>query len=331
MTHLTIRNDRTLATSLINPQEEGILSLNAGNPKAIDITAFHGLCVDAHTDPAKPTVAILDFPAQTEIINTTSGTVTFVYVGADGDVIQETTLRQGAFLRDHISLGVVQHEEGGDITTVTNPTQVSPVSLQLGFADLSTAMTPIDTATGEHNIVSGKSGTLEVQKTAGEYYNHAFNARNADGNKNPNFIESPAIVSPFLAIGWRSAGSAGGIKAIIQKEMLTLYDDGTAVDADALPQGVLGDFEWTNHRIHEAANQAAEGLDPVLLVEVGQTKYTSKLAALHGLQSEVHEDIEQFRAAPAIAVLTIRGGATDLTDDDDRSFIESSKARAQFK
>lgn len=331
MTFLVKRSDRTLATCLINPKDDGKLSINTSNAKAVDITEFTGLFVDSYTDPENPTVEFIAFPAQTFVVDTSVGVGAFIYARKDGVIVEELILQQGAYLRENISLGVVQFTTGGDLTSATSPTQVTSVSAQLGFADLSAAMAPIDTATGGNTLLSGRAGTLEVIKGAGEYYNHAFNARNSDGNLNPNFVSSPETTTPFIISAWRSTGSPNNTNITVGIEVLKLWDDGTATSSDPLPQGVLGDDEWVTHRIHEVANQAAEGNQPIIIAQIGRQKYPSKFAAIHGLQTETAEVVEQAKATPVIGTVTLRGGATDLTDECDAVFRKATPPRSFYR
>ena len=47
MTNFNPRSDITLATSQIDPENEGFISINASNAKAIDITTFQAIFVVA--------------------------------------------------------------------------------------------------------------------------------------------------------------------------------------------------------------------------------------------------------------------------------------------
>ena len=329
MTNFSPRNDKTLATSIIDPLNDGFLSGTVGQT-VFGYTAFKAIFVDNYTDANITVIPTVVFDGDTNISITNIGfTVSFIYGDKDKNIVQTTTLQQGEFLRDHVAIGIINHEMDGTITSISSPTQVTNTSAQMGFADLSTAMAPINSTEGERNIVSGRAGTLELNKTSGTWYNHALNARNS--SKSPSFVFSPAFVGVISFIAWRSVGSPDGFNRIIQNPMLTLYDDGTATDADALPQGALGADEWVNHRIYEAVNEVASGNDPLFAVQIGQQKYPSKFAAIFGFKSEVYDTFDTFKGAPAKATITLRGGATDLADIDDFDIRQAHAGRSEFQ
>lgn len=329
MTNFIERNDRTLSPVIIDPQNSGFLTGIIGQ-NVFGYDGFDALFPDAFTDPNNTKVDIVLFAGDSGIpIENIGFTVSFIYANKNKQIFQKTTLQQGEFLRDHVAIGIINHAADGTITSISSPTQTTSVSAQMGFADMSTAMAPINATQGDRNVVSGRAGTLELNKTSGLWYNHALNARNT--SKNPSFVFSPAFTGVILFIAWRSVGSPDGFKRIIQNPLLTLYDDGTATDADALPQGVLGDYEWVNHRVYEAVNEAASGNPPLFAVQLGQQKYSSKFAAIHGMKSEVYDTFDTFKGAPALATVTIRGGATDLNDPCDRDIRQAVPARSEFQ
>src|SRR3546814_21006329 len=72
----------------------GKLSVNAGNPSAVDITAMTGYVVDEATTPDTPIVTRVTTPAQTVVMDAGSlaRTVTWWLINSAGAVIQQGTV-----------------------------------------------------------------------------------------------------------------------------------------------------------------------------------------------------------------------------------------------
>lgn len=327
MSYLSNKSDRSLPTGLLEPQGGDILS--ESTPTSINIVAGSQQIADGFTNLLIPRVDTISWDAFIDVTidNITTQIVTFVYINRQKQIIQEPLLRDKGFLRDNVLLGIVNHDNLTSITGVSSSTQVTLASTQMTFADLSTAMAPMNATQGDRNQIIGMSGSLQLGKLSGEYYNFALNDLN--DKKSPNTVFSPAINNMDIVQVWRSSPSA--LRATRQKDILTRWDDGTATDSDSLPQGILGDDEWVNHRFFEPVNEAASGNDPFLTMQVGQRKYSSKLAALQGFSTEFIEIFNPLKGAPAVASVTVRGGSTDASDPCDIGIKQAIPARSDWR
>lgn len=316
--------DSNLATGLIDPSNKGILSINGGDSSKFDLSAGQAQIIDAFTDPNITSTNHIDFgpfTAQTiTLIATTPAT--FVYIDENGGIIQKQTLQKGAFLRDHIGVGILEHPDNATITIVSGFTPVALSNTTMSFADLSSCQGAISCVSGGESRVTGNSGTLGLDKAQGIWYLHGVNVRNDP--KNPNVIDNPALVKPVMLIAWRTTDNVNG--RIIAQDTVPagVYDDDTAVFADSLPQGTLTANQWVNHRLFYvvSTNQLA--------IQIGQDVYGSQQAAIDGISSEIFEILPPAIGATPLATVTMRGAASDNSDPNDASIRSATPPRATF-
>ncbi len=313
------------ATGIIDPVNDIIITINAGDSSLFDISPGKVVFSDSYTDPSNPVEILVNFPgvtAQTvDDIATTS--VTFLHLDIAGNVIQESTLRSGAFLRDHVAIGFVVHLDNVNINQATGLTETALANSLMTLTDFSSCMGAINCGVGDRNRVTGNSGTLGLDKGTGEWFFHAINAR--IDLKNPNIRTTIALVKPVLFIGWTVTDSVEG--KIIGQDTIPagVYDDGTAVLADALPQGIVGSNVWLNNRVFLAVSSNQ------LIVQIGQATYNSQAEAIAAMTTETFEILPAFLSTPPLATVTMRGGAIDLTLATDASIRQAIPPRATFQ
>lgn len=313
------------STGIINALNEIIPSINGGDPALFDISAGTYVIADSYTDPFNPVETVITFAGVTAqtIGNIATDSVTFLYLDNAGNVAQESTLQGGAYLRDHVGVGILSHVNNSTIDQVSTLTQSGLNNTLMGFADHSFCMGALNCRDGGRNKVSGNTGTLGIDKATGVWYFHGINVRN--DMKNPNIIASAALVKPVLTIGWRVTDNVNG--KLIQQDTIPagVYDDGTAVLADALPLGVVSANNWLNNRLFivVSANQ--------VLVQIGQTTYGTQSDAIAAVGTEDFELIPALIGATPIATVTMRGGAADLSLAGDASVRQAIPPRATFQ
>lgn len=313
------------ASAIIDPVNDIIPSINVGDNSLFDISAGKFVLSDSYTDPSNPVETIITFPGVTAqaVDSILTDGVTFLYLDSAGNVVQDPLLQKGEFLRDHVTVGFLIHSNNVIINQVDSLNVTALNNSLMGFADLSACMGAINCSTGAQNRISGNGGTLGLDKGSGEWYFHGINVRN--DLKNPNIFSSIALVKPVLFIGWRVTDSADG--KIIGQDTIPagVYDDNTAVLADALPQGTVGVNVWLNNRVFlsVSSNQIA--------VQIGQETYGSQSAAIAGLKNEIFEVIPPYRGLPPLATVTMRGGSVDLTLIADADIRQAIPPRATFQ
>jgi len=317
--------DRLGVTGLVNHVDTGIISINAGDNSKFDITAGIIQLMDAYTDPDNPVLSMIKFgpfTAQT-VDNIATDSASFIYIDDTGSIVQETLLQHGEFLRDHAQIGILTHPDNATITGISNFTPVSLSNTCMALADLSFAMGAVNAPSGDFNIITGNSGTLGLDKAQGEWY---FFGINADTNrKDENFRLSVALVKPVMFIGWTVTDNVEG-KLIIQDTISAgVFDDGTAVFADALPQGSLNNNQWVNNRVFHVTDSNQ------LAVQIGPVSYNSLASAKLGLASETFSTILVLRGTTPIATVSMRGGAADLSLIADAEIRQAIPPRATFQ
>ncbi len=316
---------RLLGTGLLDPVNDAIVTVNGGDSSLFDLSSGVAQFSDSFTNMDNPTsveVSFNSFSAQT-LTNLATNSVTFLYLNGAGSLIQSTTLKTGEDLRDFVGLAIIEHS---DNTIINNISGFTPVSLNnpiMSLADLSGAMGAINAASGGQNVISGNSGTLSLDKAQGEWYYHSINSRNS--NKIQNIIQSGALVAPSMLIGWTVTDASAG--KFVNSTTITagLYDDGTAVQADALPQGTMTNNQWLNMRVFYVVDSHQ------LAVQYGQVLYGSSAAAVNAVPTEVFTVIPALAGTTPIATITMRGAATDLSDSGDASIRQAIPPRAVFQ
>ena len=312
-------------TGLLNPENEVKVSVNAGDPARFDISPGFPLFSDSYTDPSNPTETRVQFSGATNVgvTNIATSSATFLYIDSSGNIVQKTDPQDSEFLRDHVGIGILEHADNLTITNVSDFTPVAMPNSLMSFVDYSLAVGAINCASGDQNVVSGQLGGLGLNKSQGCWYYHAINVRN--NAKSPNIIDSPALVTPTLLIGWRTNDNPNG-KFIEQTTIpVNVYDDGSAVFSDSLPQGLLNNNNWANHRIFHVTDSNQ------LAVQIGQVEYGNLDIARKSAAGEVFEIIPVLSGATPIATLSMRGGAADLSSILDAEIRQAIPPRATFR
>ncbi|MCK5605242.1 hypothetical protein KAR91_25345 [Candidatus Pacearchaeota archaeon] len=313
-------------TGIIDPINDIIPSVNGGDPALFDVSGGDVIFSDSYTDPATPTETRFSFIAVTAqtVTNIATDSATFLYISkATGLIVQESELQSFDYLRDHVGVGILQHADNVTITNVSGFTPSTIANALMALADYSSCVGAVNCISGGQNVVSGNSGTLSLDKAQGCWYYFGINVRTS--LKSPSVIDSAALVAPTLLIGWRVTDNPEG-KLIAQTTVPAgVYDDDTAVLADALPQGTVANNDWVNHRVFHVTDSDQ------LVVQIGQQTYGSDSAAIAGLPTEVFEILPVLGGTTPIATLTMRGAATDLSISGDASIRQAIPPRATFQ
>lgn len=322
MTNLSPTSFLTLQTSLVNPQTEGFLSINASDPLKFDISAYRAQFLD----PGTATVITEDYPAQTAVEIPITGTnrTFFVYADVDANLTFTDQEQSGSFFRTNIQLGIVTFNQlATTINTISSNTRASVKNALMFFTDHAVSIGPTNSAVGPRTVVTPSSGRNNIDLGAGEYLGHAINVRTDEDN--PNIINTSAFTggSKFVFQAWTVAGTSGGVTAALDI-IAGIYDDGAAIPTDTLPQGTVGTNQWVNHRWFHIVDINFTG------IQFGQQIYESKLAALIGLKTESFEILDGFKGAAVLGTGTMRGGSTDYSDPCDFTFAKGVGGRTDF-
>ncbi len=312
-------------TGIVDPVSDVIPSINGVDNTKFDISSGSIVFSDSYTDPANPVDTALSFAGVSSqtVTNIATQEATYLYISNTGTIVQNAVFSGEDILRDHVYVGVLHHADNTIISFASSSTQTALSNFMMVMADYSFCVGPINCKVGNQNVISGNTGTLGLDKASGCWFFTAINARSS--LKNPNIIASLALVKPVIFVAWRTTD--GNNEKIITQDTIPagVYDDDTAVQADALPQGVLSTNQWVNHRVFMVVDSNQ------LAVQIGQVVYASQSAAIAGATSEVFETIGAIAGASPIATVTMRGAATDLSIAGDANIRQAIPPRATFQ
>ena len=322
MSHQSPTTFRALQTSLVNPQTEGFVSVNASDPLAIDISGYRAQFLA----PGTSNIVVRDYPDKigVSVPAVVGDLLFFVYVDINGDVSFTPQEQSGSFYREHIEVGIITVDDTATfVNSVSSNTRASVKNALMFFTDHAVAIGPTSTATGNRAPVTGSVGRNSVDIGEGEYFGHALNAR--DDEESPNTRVTAAILggSQFMFQVWNLSGGGSSLNTGLDIPA-GVYDDGTAISSDTEPQGVVGEFEWVNHRLHHVVDTN------ILAIQFGQFKYTSKLAAQIGLRTENYLITNLYKGNAPKGVITMRGGSTGFSDPCNFGYAEAVGGRTGF-
>ena len=312
-------------TGIIDPENTLIFTINSSDASKFDYTGGLIQFADAYTDPANPTITVVDIPPAIGVSATNIGSTSasFLYFDIDGNLTQDTLLRGNEFIRDHVVVTIFTHP-ASVITNSSNFTSVAVPNTAMSLSDLSFTVGNMSGVVGGQNKISGSSGLTKLDKKDGDFYYHAINVRTA--GKSPNVIVSPEIIEQDLLVAWSTTDVEGG-KFVFRAAGIEagVFDDKTAVFADTKPNGVVAAADWVNNRVLFIVDSAQ------LTVQYGTTTYPTAVAAKLGLASEDFAVIPVLIRTVPIATVTMRGGATDLSNINDAEIRQAISAMATFQ
>lgn len=303
----------TMSTGIISG---GDISVNAGNPAAIDVSPLTGYVVDEITDPDSPalirvrtgpvTVA-LDGPALAR-------TVTWWVVNSAGAVLQQATKPTNTQRRTHLVLGTTQQQAGVIFTDQSLPVVINQPMNQL--IDLMDALGPFS-VTG--NLITPNGANLSINQAAGSMFARSFNhfagvVPTRDPHISPTLAQSPA---QFRYI--TSSGTMFG--PLVNVLDVANFDNGGVIT----PVGG-GAGTSTIQRLWLTASNAAANQ---LTIQYGQTTYASLAAAIDAIGQTGHIVNPLILGNSALlAHIVVTRTAANLTDVTQGRIIMAGKFTA---
>jgi len=289
----------------------GELSANADTTK-FDYAAGKGIIVDS-SDPDNPTRTEVTWDAGTAItpafLNTAAAT--FLLIDIDGNLVQQATFPESPETRNNIQIGAVVHA-GGVVTGFSDGISTPVQNVAVSLNGLMVAIGALNASGNEYS--GDPAGNLSLQKSAGKMFYIGANGKLNPAD--PNRYITPVTTADPMLLSWKDGAGSFGIDfdTVVQAGV---YDDGTGGVSG--PTGVLNMNFWTNHRLYYSPD------GNVTVLEYGQVAYNSDTAAIAGMSSEMPELNPTFSEVPFRAVLTMRGGASDLSDPGDAIFTQLNK------
>lgn len=287
----------------------GVITINSGDASKVDISAGEGRIINA-SDPTNITETYVRWDAFTAVTLTdiANQDITFLCINNTGAVVQSAEFPTNGDLRDCIDLGSAFHPNRTTITSTSDFTAARPFQNTVTLTELSQALGVINE---RGNIFSGDpAGNLKIKKTAGRQF-YAGIQRDPD---DPNHISTIEQTAPNFLPLWKS-GSDYITGAATDTVIAGVWDDQSV--SPSQPGGTLSTNSWANHLIIFSPDTGVNG---TIGIAYGQTVYNQKDDAILGIQTEEWDVNPQFNGVPRMFVLTMRGGATNLTDPVDASF-----------
>lgn len=291
----------------------GTVSINSGDSTKFDVSAGTGVIIDT-SDPSSVTRTVVSWDAKTAVTPTyiaNFGT-TFLLIDSNGDVVQQTAFPTSPNVRNYIQIGSIVHPDNATITGVSQFVSAPIFNVSASLNDLMVALGVINVS--GNNYSGSANANLRVTKSAGVMF--YFGIQGKSSATDPNNITTPLTAEPNLLKTWRD-GVGGFNTAFSQDVSAGVYDNnGGGVSA---PTDTLTSNRWVNHRLYYSPDANTT------VLQYGQTSYTSDTAAIAGLQSEGFSQNPSFAGVPFRAILTMRGGAADLTNIADGVFTNANR------
>lgn len=152
-----------------------MITVNAGDNTAIDISAGSGIVVDA-SDPDRATQRRIVWPDITavSITDIANHPTTFIGISADLSITQSDTFPENGQLRTDIELGAALHENLTSITSVSQLTSARPFQQAVTMTEFGDAIgvVKLRDPDGINNLIieGDPAGNLSIKRGAGKVF-----------------------------------------------------------------------------------------------------------------------------------------------------------------
>lgn len=298
-----------LSTGVVNG---GMMTVNVGNPAAVDFSATVAYILNPSTSSASPALARVVIPAQTVALSGASLTrlVTWWVADAVGTITQVAARPTEEDLRTLVVLGVTGFDTGSGVIFVSKPvpTILSQPANQL--ADLMNALGPFSI---DGNRITPNGANLMINQSAGRMFSNAFDYDT--DVLNPHYHTTFAQTPAQFQYSTRIPDTFQGLTSLIDPAN---YDVGGVIT----PVGG-GAGSATVQRIYLFATEMASAQ---LAILYGQTVYSSLANAVAAVGSGTFIPNTQFATTGAlIAYLCVTRTATDLSNATQAVFVAAGK------
>lgn len=309
-------SDGTIA--LVAPEPSGttgVLSggvISIGTPtNTFSVTGGMGVVVDSHTDPSKKAISEVDFSSGfTNVPVTDIATSVFTAIGIDKDglIVQKANaLFTVEEERDVIALGTLIHTDLTNIESVSNNQQLSFGGLHNVY-DLASTIGFIN-VTGNDYKANGVN--LQIDRSAGKTFGMGSNYINS--TKSPNIQDHLGSAATNFSYNRRDGVGGFIVETPVNTIAPALYDDGSGT------LQAVSSNNWTIQRVYFVPSSGNT------FIQYGQTVFNTFNAAVRGIIHEALEKDPRLDSTLLRAYILVRGGATDLSDSGDCTFVEAGK------
>lgn len=295
----------------------GLISINSTDSSKIDVAQGTGLIVtttgggSGSTSNPSTTVSAVSWSAKTSITlqNISTSDITWIYIDSSGSVNQQDTAFTDNQYQTHIILGIVLHPNRSSVSLArTFPLVSFGVTNQ--YDDYIRILGP---AKISGHKISGVSGQLKLNRSAGTAY--VFGANYQSSASNPNHITESSQSNCVLWRYYRDVSNPTGFSIQYNQSILNpgKYDNGSGTLQN------VGSSEWSIQRVFYIPNNTN-----TLHLYYGIDKYSTKSEAIEAVQDEdfTESDLTKDRAI-FCGWGIVRGGSSDLSNSNDFEFIQS--------
>jgi len=237
------------------------------------------------------------------VTNINSSLDTYFLVNSGGTLFQQTTFPTPVERRNNIFLGRAVHPNKTDILNVEQSVDydVSPLS---SLRDLWTPIRLINQGV----IISNNGANLTFKTSSGTFWGNGIGW---DTNqKNPNSITVPAQIPAVFYYTTQTGGTFTTTASTI---------DTTSYDVNGIITPIPASGNYSTQRIYMSQSG-------VIRIQYGQVFYPTLAKAIAALPSEIFiENADNAIDCILIGTITVKDGATDLSNIDDAVFSLVSK------
>jgi hypothetical protein len=300
----------TLSTGIVSG---GAISVNGGNPAAIDIAPLVGYITDFTPDPFNPTITRVVYPGGTVAMDAGSlgRMLTSWLMDANGVITQVSSPTSNEQRRQFIRIGLTS-QTGGIITV----DQSLPIIMQQPANQLSDLMAALRPFSISGNIISPNGVNLQINQSVGKLFAQSFNhivgvTQTNDPHVSPTFAQTPVT----FRYATRSSTVFGAPTTVVD---VGNYDNGGVITAI----GGLGQRS-TIHRVWMFASNVAA--DQIVL-QYGQAIYNNLDEAADRIGAgSAFVPNPLFDDAALVGYVAVRRDATDLSNVVQAVFVHPGK------
>lgn len=295
----------------------GHITVNAGNPAAIDITEMVGYVVDYATDPFNPAATRVHLAAQTVALDAAAlaRSVTWWLVTAAGGIVQQEARPTNTQQRSHIVLGVI-FQTGGSIVAIDS----LPVLLRQPLNQLADLMDALGPFNLSGNSITPNGVNLQINQSAGSVFARAFNHVAPTGGPESNDPHvAPTLAQTPAQWFYATRSSVNPVPTTLVDP--TRYDNGGVL---AIVGG--GANASTVQRVWIYPSGVVTNQ---LQLQYGQNTYSSLSDAVAAIGTTNYVPFPQTDAAALLGYIAMIRTATNLSDPAQAMFVRAARLARQ--
>ena len=286
----------------------GVLTINAGNTAAVDVSAGAGIIVTLNAAtggyPA-PTLQTIEWTAKTGVAVTglTSSDFTFFRIDSSGNLQQSTSNFTQTEYLNSVVIGNAVHQSRAYVNRV----HYHPIVAYASSAQYETFIRYFGPLKVDGYVLSGYGTTGGIQHTTGTAF--ALGANMDTNVNNPSLVtDSSSVPVQQLFYLFRNAGGTYRTDPTARTTVnFGNYDDGDGT------LGNVGNQSWSIQRVYKIP-----GLNNALYIYYGTAVYGSLTVASNNilLESFAEADITRYNGV-FLGWLIVRGNGSNVSDTGD--------------